>query len=184
MRKVFILITFLSVVSIVAVAQTKINLAAGDKSMTATLADNEATRKLVSLLSDEPMTIKMEDYGGFEKVGALPQPLPTADSHITTAPGDIMLYHGNNLVIFYGQNSWSYTRIGKIDGATASSLRAFLGDGSVSLTITLDTTAGIDAIETNDSANGTVYDLKGNPADPRRLSPGIYIINGRKTVVR
>jgi len=97
--------------------------------MTATLIDNAATRELTALLSQDPVTIEMDDYGGFEKVGALPQSLPTSNSQITTQPGDIMLYQGRNMVIFYGSNSWSYTRLGKIDGATVEGLRQFFGNG-------------------------------------------------------
>ncbi len=70
----------------------------------------------------------MSDYGGFEKVGTLPLSFTTSNSQISTAPGDIMLYQGNQMVIFYGTNSWSYTRLGKIDNATAESVSQFLGN--------------------------------------------------------
>ncbi|MDE6818807.1 MAG: hypothetical protein K2J09_06490, partial [Muribaculaceae bacterium] len=66
--------------------------------MTATLADNEATRELTKLLEQGDIIIRMSDYGGFEKVGALPQSLPTSDTQITTVPGDIMFYQGNQMV--------------------------------------------------------------------------------------
>ncbi|MDE6033349.1 MAG: hypothetical protein K2G15_05250, partial [Muribaculaceae bacterium] len=82
-------------------AQTKVLLKVGGNTMTATLTDNEATRELTKLLEQGDMTIRMSDYGGFEKVGALPQSLPTSNTQITTAPGDIMLYQGNQMVIFY-----------------------------------------------------------------------------------
>lgn len=166
-----------------AFSQTKILLEIGGKTMTASLVDNAATHELLSLLQKGPITIKMNDYGGFEKVGMLPKSLPTSNSQITTEPGDIMLYQGNNMVIFYGSNSWSYTRLGKIDKATSDNLRQFLGAGSVSLNISLDLSLGIDDIFKDNQEKETVYDLNGNLINSRPLSPGLYIINGKKRVV-
>ena len=116
----------MTLISFMASSQTKVQLKVGGNSMTATLTDNDATRELTKLLEQGDITIRMSDYGGFEKVGALPQSFPTSNTQITTEPGDIMLYQGNNMVIFYGPNSWSYTRLGKIDGGTASTIRQFL----------------------------------------------------------
>jgi len=183
MRK-FIFLTLILLISCMAVAQTKIDLTIGNKTMTATLADNEATRELVSMLSGGPVTINMDDYGGFEKVGALPKSLPISNSQVATVPGDIMLYQGTNMVIFYGSNSWSYTRLGKIDGATVENLREFLGRGSVVLEVSLNSAAGVDEIKAEGLSRKTVYDLKGNPVSRRPLPPGIYIIDGKKTFVR
>ncbi|MDE7347004.1 MAG: hypothetical protein K2N48_09750 [Muribaculaceae bacterium] len=166
-----------------AFSQTKIQLTVGEKTMTATLVDNAATRELKALLEKGPITIQMSDYGGFEKVGELLQSFTTSNSQITTEPGDIMLYQGNNMVIFYGNNSWSYTRLGKIDGATADNLRQFLGSGSISLTVSLVSSAGIAAIYNADKETDTVFDLNGNPIESRPLSPGIYIVNGKKTLI-
>ena len=165
-------------------AQTKIVLAVGVKSMTATLVDNAATRELQTLLQKGPVTISMNDYGGFEKVGTLPQSFTTSNSQITTEPGDIMLYQGNNMVIFYGSNSWSYTRLGKIDGATGANLRQFLGSGSISLQISLSSSAGIESALKAEDEHETVYDLKGNLITSRPLQPGVYIINGVKTALK
>lgn len=165
-------------------AQTKINLTVGDKTMTATLVENSATRELVSMLSQSPVVIEMDDYGRFEKVGELPQSLSTSNSQITTQPGDIMLYQGRNLVIFYGSNSWSYTRLGKIDGANAESLRQFLGNGRVSVKLTLDSSSGIEDVNADIRKAEKVYDLQGNTVNTRLLRPGIYIINGRKVLIK
>ena len=165
-------------------AQTKINLTIGNKTMTATLVENSATRELVSMLSQTPIVIEMDDYGGFEKVGALPKSLPTSNSQITTEPGDIMLYQGWNMVIFYGSNSWSYTRLGKIDGATAESLREFLGNGSVSVKLTLDSSSGIKDANSDSRKVEKVYDLQGNIVNTRPLRPGIYIIDSRKVLIK
>ena len=182
MKRIFLL-SLLAAVSFMAYPQTKILLTVGDKTMTATLADNAATRELQALLEKGPITIEMSDYGGFEKVGALPQSFTTSNSQITTEPGDIMLYQGNNMVIFYGTNSWSYTRIGRIDGATADNIRQFLGSGSISLTVSLDSSGGVAGIAGAAENSETVFDLNGNVMASRPVSPGIYIVNGKKTMI-
>lgn len=184
MKKLLLLPLLLSI-SVMATAQTKIQLTVGSRSMTATLVDNEATRKLLSLLENGPFSINMSDYGGFEKVGQLPQSLPTSNSQITTQPGDIMLYQGNNMVIFYGSNSWSYTRLGKIEDATVSDLRQFLGEGNISLTLSLSAPSGVSVLPTaTQPKEDAVYDLRGNLVGQRPLSPGLYIVNGKKTLIR
>ena len=171
-------------ISFMASSQTKVLLKVGDTTMTATLTDNEATRELSKLLEQGDMTVRMSDYGGFEKVGALPQSLPTSNTQITTVPGDIMLYQGNQMVIFYGSNSWNYTRLGKIDGATAVSLKQFLGNGDVTLTLSLESSAGIGGVTSEDNKEEIVYDLNGRRITKKPLAPGIYIINGKKTIIR
>ncbi|MDE6272059.1 MAG: hypothetical protein K2M31_03525 [Muribaculaceae bacterium] len=164
-------------------SQTKVLLKVGGNSMTATLTDNEATRELTKLLEHGDLTIRMSDYGGFEKVGALPQSFPTSNTQITTVPGDIMFYQGNQMVIFYGSNSWSYTRLGKIDGATADSLRQFLGNGDVTLTLSLES-SGIENVTADANKEEIIYDLNGRRITKKPLAPGIYIINGKKTIIR
>lgn len=166
-----------------ATAQTKIILSIGANSMTATLVDNSATRELKELLEKGPIIIQMSDYGGFEKVGALPQSFTTSNSQITTEPGDIMLYQGSNLVIFYGPNSWSYTRLGKIDGATTDNVKQFLGNGSISFTLSLGSSSGIEEIMTGGKED-IIYDMRGNRVTKKPLAPGLYIINGQKTLIK
>ena len=90
---------------------------------------------LVKMMENGPVTIQMSDYAGFEKVGALGTSLPTNNSQTTTQAGDIVLYQGNQIVLFYGSNSWSYTRLGKIDDLTGWS--EALGSGDVSVTFSL-----------------------------------------------
>lgn len=174
----------MTLISFMASSQTKVLLKVGGNSMTATLTDNEATRELRKLLEQGDITIRMSDYGGFEKVGALPQSLPTSNTQITTVPGDIMLYQGNQMVIFYGSNSWSYTRLGKIDGATLSNLRQFLGNGDITLTLSLESSAGIEDVTANTNKEEVIYDLYGRRITKKPLAPGIYIINGKKTIIR
>lgn len=161
---------------------TKVLLTVGANTMTATLVDNDATRELKELLEKAPITVEMSDYGGFEKVGALPQSFTTSNSQITTVPGDIMLYQGRNMVLFYGSNSWSYTRLGKIDGATVSELKQFLGNGNISLTISLDSASDIEEVSTDSDKEEIIYDLNGNRIT-RPLQAGIYIVNGKKAIV-
>lgn len=183
MKKI-LLIILMTAVSFMAFSQTKILLTVGDNTVTATLTDNTATRELLKLLESGPVTLNMNDYGGFEKVGTLPQSFPTSDSRITTSPGDIMLYQGNNLVIFYGTNTWSYTRIGRIDNATANSVKEFLGNGNISLTLSADPSSAITEISADRRKEMTVYDLRGNLVAERPLPSGLYIIDGKKTIVR
>ena len=183
MRKT-IFIALMTIISFMASSQTKVLLKVGGNRMTATLTDNEATRGLTKLLEQGDITIRMSDYGGFEKVGALPQSLPTSNTQITTVPGDIMLYQGNQMVIFYGSNSWSYTRLGKIDGATVSNLRQFLGNGNISLTLSLESSSGIEEVNSDENKDEIIYDLNGRRITNKPLAPGIYIINGKKRIIR
>lgn len=178
--KRILFITLTTLISYMAYSQTKVLLSVGGNTMTATLANNEATRELKGLLEKGPVTILMSDYGGFEKVGVLPQSFTTSNSQITTEPGDIMLYQGNNMVIFYGSNTWSYTPLGKIDGASANAIKQFLSTGSISLTLSLDITTKIEEITLDGDREEDVYDLNGNRITKRPLSFGIYIINGKK----
>ena len=113
----------------------KMNVQVGTYTFTATLEDNDAVRELMEMMQAGPVTINMSDYSGFEKVGPLGRSLTTSNSQTTTAAGDIVLYNGNNIVMFYGSNSWSYTRIGKIDDLT--DWTAALGSGDIIAIFTL-----------------------------------------------
>ena len=100
--------------------------------------DNESVEALRDLVKDEPLTIQMSMYSTFEQVGSLGTSLPRNDVQTTTEAGDIVLYSGNQIVIFYGSNSWAYTRFGKITDKTASEMAELLGNGDVSITISLE----------------------------------------------
>lgn len=86
----------------------------GENSFGATLADSSAAEEFRAILEKGPVTVEMSDYGSFEKVGPLGTELTTDDIQITTVPGDIMLYNGSNVVLFYGSNTWSYTPLGRV----------------------------------------------------------------------
>ena len=113
------------------------NIQVGDTLLTATLAENSSVDALKDALAEGPITIDMRDYGSMEKVGALGIDLPRNDEQITTEAGDIILYQGNAFVIYYAPNSWNFTRLGKVDDVTADELRKILGDGSVTVTLSL-----------------------------------------------
>ena len=110
----------------------------GDTVFTATLADNSSAQALKELIAEEPLTISMSDYGNMEKVGPIGQSLPENNEQITTEAGDIILYLGNSLVIYYDTNSWNFTRIGKINDVTQEELKAVLGSGNVTVTFELE----------------------------------------------
>lgn len=115
--------------------QTTFYVTVEENTFFATFADNSGAQALRDLLAKGDITIQMSDYAGFEKVGSLGQSLPTSNSQTTTQAGDIVLYQGNQIVIFYGSNSWSYTRLGRIDDLTGWT--EALGSGSVSVTFSL-----------------------------------------------
>ena len=103
-----------------------------------TIADNSSAEALIALLSQGDVTVEMEDYGNMEKVGPLGTSLPRNDRQTSTGPGDIILYQGKYLVIYYSTNSWNFTRIGKIDNADGAQLKSALGNGDVTVTLSLD----------------------------------------------
>jgi hypothetical protein len=113
------------------------NIKIGDTVLTVTLVENSSVDALKEALSEGPITVDMRDYGSMEKVGSLNMDLPRNDEQITTEPGDIILFQGNALVIYYAPNSWNFTRLGKIDRVTTEELREILGDGNVTITLSL-----------------------------------------------
>jgi hypothetical protein len=113
------------------------NIQIGDNVLTATLVENSSVDALKEALSEGPITVNMRDYESMEKVGSLGMDLPRNDQQITTEAGDIILYQGSAFVIYYAPNSWNFTRLGKIDNVTAEELREILGDGNVTVTLSL-----------------------------------------------
>lgn len=99
---------------------------AGNEAFRVTLEDNDSARALVRLIGKGERSFPASDYGGFEKIVDLGKSLPRDDEQITSRPGDVLLYAGSRLVIFYGHNSWAYTRIGHIENADAGKLRSAL----------------------------------------------------------
>ena len=100
--------------------------------------NNESVSALSQLVSGEGESLKvaMHMYGGFEQVGSLGQTIASSDEQITTSPGDIVLYSSDQIVVFYGSNSWAYTRLGRLD-YPADKLSELLGNGDVTLSLSI-----------------------------------------------
>ena len=113
----------------------KLKISVNGTELTATLEDNSSAQALTELLKQGDITIEMSDYGNFEKVGDLPQSLPRNDETITTVPGDIILYQGSKITIYYDENIWDFTKLGHIDNITQEELKAILGGGDVTVTL-------------------------------------------------
>ena len=111
--------------------QIEITSESGNHTITASLTDNSSAVAFYELLKKGPVTISMHDYGNFEKVGSLGKTLPRNDTQITTSAGDIILYQGNQITIYYDKNSWNFTRLGRVDGKTQAELKQILGKGDV-----------------------------------------------------
>lgn len=116
----------------------QIYIKVGESTLAAVLEDNESTEALKELLADKTLTVSASNYGGFEKVCSLGTELPRNDSQTTTHAGDICLYNGNQIVIFYGSNSWAYTRLGRVSGADASELEEVLSGEETEITLSLE----------------------------------------------
>ena len=102
------------------------------------LENNSAVQELIKELEKGNITVNATEYGGFEKVGELGFSLPTSDENINTEPGDIVLYQGDKVSLFYGSHSWSYTKLGKIDNISSNELKEVLGPGNVTLVFSLE----------------------------------------------
>lgn len=162
----------------------KLHITINGKTLTAQLVDNAATQTLVAALQEGDITYEAHDYGGFEKVGALGRSLPTSDTQTTTKAGDIILYNGNQIVLFYGSNSWSYTRLGRMEYSSQAELESFLkaGQGNVSVTLSLSSgTTSINCPRNTANEDGVYYSLNGQRME--NPSKGIYIINGKKVIL-
>ena len=116
-------------------ADKTLTLTIGDTAVTVAWEDNASVEALRALAEGAPLTIQLSMYGGFEQVGSIGQSLPRDDHQTTTAAGDIVLYSGNQIVIFYGSNSWAYTRLGHITDKSAAEMAALLGNGNVAITL-------------------------------------------------
>ena len=161
----------------------KMNITIYGQTKSVTLVDNAATKALVEKLQQGPVTVTLNSSGGFEIWGALGFSLPASNQQITAQPGDVILYNGSNICIFYGSNSWSYTRLGKIDGLTGNELSTFLKAGQSNISVTLSLTSGVTAV--NDVSgvkeNSEYYSLNGQKVT--MPSNGIFIKNGKKVAL-
>lgn len=107
----------------------------GDTVVAVEWEKNESVKALEALCENGPLTIQMSMYGGFEQVGSIGKSLPRSDRQTKTQTGDIVLYSGDQLVVFYGSNEWSYTRLGHISDKSAQEMTDLLSNGDVTITI-------------------------------------------------
>ncbi len=120
------------------IGETTMTMTIGDTKVNVDWEANSSVDALKELVSSGPLSIYMSMYGGFEQVGSIGQSLPREDKQTTTASGDIVLYSGNQLVVFYGSNSWAYTRLGHISDKTDAEIEALLSKGDVTITLSIN----------------------------------------------
>ncbi|MBP3197200.1 MAG: hypothetical protein J6N21_09390 [Butyrivibrio sp.] len=109
-----------------------------DEKVNVSWEDNSSVDALKELVSSGPLSINMSLYGGFEQVGSIGQSLPREDKQTTTSSGDIVLYSGDQMVVFFGSNSWSYTKLGHIIDKDDSEIESLLSKGDVTITLKMD----------------------------------------------
>ena len=162
---------------------TKMYITIDGRTEAVTLTNNSATQALVAKLQEASVTVTLNSSGGFEIWGALGFSLPTSNEQINAQPGDIVLYNGSNICMFYGTNSWNYTLLGKIDGLSESELRTFLkaGESNISVTLSLSNTMSISQVKA-DGSKSRSYTLSGTLAQVGHK--GIIIKNGKVTIKR
>ena len=164
----------------------KMYITIGEQTQSVTLVDNAATRALVEKLQQAPVSVTLNSSGGFEIWGALGFSLPTSNQQLAAQPGDVILYNGSNICLFYSSNSWSYTRLGKIDGLSESELYTFLKAGESNINVMLSLTSGTTAINKTSSTPSAkeekvYYSLNGVKVE--NPSKGLYIKNGKKVIL-
>lgn len=159
------------------------NITINGKTVSCQLIDNSSTRALLAQLEKGDITYEADDYGNFEKVGNIGFSLPQDNKSITTTAGDVILYQGNNICLYYDTNSWIFTRLGKIEGMSKDEIKTFLnaGEGSVKVTLSSGSTTGIKQSLVDQKAPSGEYSLDGRKLN-QAPSKGIYIENGKKIV--
>ena len=116
----------------------RIQIKVKDEILDVKLEDNSSVTAFVEKLKNGDITIQTHDYGNFEKIGSLGFSLPTNDTRITTEPGDLILYQGNQITLYYDTNTWNFTKLGKVQNLSQEELKNILGNGDVTLTFSLD----------------------------------------------
>ena len=119
-------------------APVKLKIHVNDTTFTATLEENSSAKAFAEFLTQGDLTLDMHDYGSFEKVADLPRSFPRNDTQIDTDAGDIILYQGNSITIYYDKNSWNFTRLARIDNVNKKRLQQILGNGNVKATFSVE----------------------------------------------
>jgi hypothetical protein len=182
-----LIIMALTAIVLGANAQQKLYLTIGGVTKSATLVSNSSTEALVEQLQQGNITFEAHDYGNFEKVGALGYTFPENNEQTNTVPGDLILYQGSNLCIYYDTNSWNFTRIGKLDNMTQADIKTWVnaGGGNVSVTLSVSDSVseptGISQVKT-DETKSKAYTLQGTVAQAGHK--GIVVINGKKVAIK
>ena len=178
-----LIIMALAAMTLGANAQQKLYLTIGGITKTATLVSNSSTEALVAQLQQGNITYEAHDYGNFEKVGPLGYTFPENNEQINTVPGDLILYQGSNLCIYYDTNSWNFTRIGKLDNMTQAEIKTWVNAGgdNVSVTLSVSELTGISKVKA-DETKSQAYTLMGTLAQDGHK--GIVIQNGKKVAIK
>lgn len=119
-------------------ATVKLKIHVNDTAFTATFEENSSAKAFAEFLTQGDLTLNMHDYGNFEKVADLPRRFPRNDTQIDTDAGDIILYQGNSITIYYDKNSWNFTRLARIDNVNKKRLQQILGKGNVKATFSVE----------------------------------------------
>ena len=159
----------------------KLYLTIGGVTKTATLVSNSSTEAMVTQLQQGDITYEAHDYGDFEKVGDMGHSFPQNNEQITTQPGDLILYQGSSLCIYYDTNSWNFTRIGRLDNMTQADIKTWVNAGgdNVSVTLSVSELTGISKVNADESTS-KAYTLQGTLAQAG--TTGILIQNGKKII--
>ncbi len=119
------------------IVENKVKLSVNGKDLIIDLENNSSSKEFVERLRENDIEVEAHDYGNFEKVGSLGFSLPTNDENIRTEAGDVILYQGNQITIYYDTNTWDFTKLGKINGISQDELKNILGNGNVTLKFSL-----------------------------------------------
>ena len=111
-----------------------------ENAFTVDLEDNSSAEAFFEKINGDGLTVDMHDYGGFEKVGDLPWELPVNDEEITTEPGDLILYQGNKITVYYDENKWNFTKLGRLNATTDEIKEVFGGKENITAEFFLDWT--------------------------------------------
>ena len=150
------------------------NITIGNVTHEVTLVNNAATQTLLAKLKEGPVTVKLDTNGNFEIWGSLGFSLPSSNEYINGQPGDVVLYSGSNICIFYGYNSYSYTRLGRINGLSADELKTFLWGGESDISVTLSQSEATAVRRINATEEKDVYYTLGGQR-VEHPSGGIYV---------
>ena len=155
---------------------SKMNITINGRTMACELADNTSAQALVEQLKRGDISYEAHDYGGFEKVGDIGISLPENDEEITTEAGDVILYLGRNICIYYAENTWDFTRLGKITGVTDSELKEIVGagQGEVSVTLSLAETSSQKEARSVRNGESVRHDLGGRVLSGD-MKPRLYV---------